>query len=254
MNKELNIGFSVEIPENSKVVRETVRCEAGRFPWDYLQTNPQRVIDQKLGQLFKDLQNGRFWGVIRMIDGSYNEFVPEHPQEREKARKWAKEKFTPYELKKILKICIGTALTNPYGSTSPGAHKGHSILYQELVEKSDSMFKEDVDEDFRKRLINGRLWEEIPYMMSALNGGISYKRVENILINHFDELDVGFIPQGYKIFQRNGGENNNFDLTNLSDEGINMYGQFLIHAKFNLTHEQSGHLAIPYLNVLGKAP
>ncbi len=248
---------TIEAPLNPDSVKITVLDRAKRFPWDYLQQDKTRVIDQKLGVLFADLGNGRFWGVLAMIDGDNSSFRPDSPEKRQEARDWARTKFTAAELNEILEICIETALTVPQETAWPGTDKGHSIIYREIVAKKDSMFADMVSPEFKARLNNGRFWEELPDMKGWLNHGIAYRHVEDVLVNHFEELDLEFAGQGYKMFERNSGTSTatDFDLRGLSDKAKKRYVSFIRRVnndrnKSKLTFDQIAHLVKPYVELV----
>lgn len=221
--------FTIEIPQNKNIAREMVKDRSVRFPWDWMQHDPQRFITQDLGVFFRALQDGGYWEALSYIDGSNNWFQPDLPERRQERRLWAKGYFNDSELNAILDICVDTALTIPIETNSPGTYRGHIILFRELVEKPDSMFREAVTDDVRKRLNNGRFWEAIPDMMLALNMGIGYRVVEDVLINYFEDLDPKFAREGYSIFRRNRGEKQLFDLKGLSKEAIEKYRYFIDH-------------------------
>lgn len=247
---------SIEAPLNPDLAKITVLDRAKRLPWDYLQKDKTRVIDRKLGALFEDLGNGRFWGVLAMIDGNNSSLPPDSPKQMQEARDWARLKFTEAELDEILQICIETALTVPKETAWPGTYKGHSIIYREIVAKKDSMFADKVRQEFKARLNNGRFWEELPDMKAYVNYGMAYRHAEDVLVNHFEELDPKFAGQGYKIFERNSRTSTatDFDLEGLSDKAKERYVKFVRRLSSNpdkskLTFDQIAYLVKPYVEI-----
>lgn len=239
--------FSVESSPITDRDREHVSSTARSFPWRYLAANSSRKIDQELGHFFEDLQSGRYWGVLTQIDGTNNWHEPQTLKQRETARNWAKERFTERELNQIRDICVETALVVPFETNWPGTNIGHTLLYRELVEKEDSMFADIVTEDFRKRLNNGRFWEQVPAMSLGVNHNLGSSVVNDVLTHHFDDLELGFTSQGYTIFERNGGETRKFEVSSLTKAGRLKYRSFMgrISAQkeqFGLTTEQLSHL------------
>jgi hypothetical protein len=247
--------FSINVPSKAEVARQTIGFDAKTLPWDYLRHDSSRVIDQAIGALFADVQSGRFWGVLAWIDGGFNEFRPDPEEKRQAAREWAHQNFTHYELQRLLDICVDTALIVPNQTSWPGTDKGHSILHRELVQKPDSMFREAVTPEFRRRLNNGRFWEEIPNMIVGVNGHLGYHIVDDVLTQDFDDLDVSFAPEGYEIFTRNYGEQMPFDIRFLSDTGVDRYAEYFSKVnrqrdELKLTPEQLAHLVRPYATVI----
>jgi hypothetical protein len=236
-----------DIEANSDAVSQKLR----NFPWLYLKSVPERVIDHELSGFFQDLQRGRFWAVLARIDGSFNYLNPDSEEKRAEARNWARQHFNDYELQQILNMCIETALRIPFKTSLPGTYKGHSVLFRELVDKPDSMFGDVVTEKFRKLLNNGRLWEEIPDMVSrSLNRGVSFRIVDDVLTNHFADLEAGFAPRGYEMFCRNDGEQDGFCLVGLSSEAKKRYAEFFNQVskqrdQLGLSKDQIAHLISP---------
>lgn len=215
--------FQLKIPEDQASSKFFIQARTKSIIDGYFFPDKNRVIDQKLHGFFENLKSGRFWGVIEDLDGRINS----KKEDKEKARIWARQHFTQEELQSIFEICVATALTVPYKANAPGSYKGHSILYEETIEKSDSMFADAITENFKKRLNNGRFWEELCGMSVGLNKGHSYNVVGDVLTNHLGDLDLAFVPQGIKIFKRNTQGYVDFDLSNLSNLEINRYAQFL---------------------------
>ena len=203
--------------------------DVGRFAFCYLEKKVSEPLDQRILNFLKDIGTGSFWHALYAIDGCNNPLKPDTIKEREEKRQWARENFREHELERILNISVNTALLSPFGfSGCPGDYRGHSILYRELVLKEDSMFYGVVDRDFRKRLNNGRFWEELPDMSPSLNFGISYTRVEDVLMNCYEDLDCVFVVlRGFNIFNRNRAENADFYLRGLSNEAIDKYIEFI---------------------------
>jgi len=236
------MSFVLELPPVSAYFNENakrkVSVDARKFGEEYRKTHLDKITDVNLGHMLKELEDGCFWGVLTRIDGSSdpvtsnpfsvsNPFVDQPDSEKERSREWAMINFTPKELQMILDIITRTALISPRATASPGTNKGHSILYQHLIEKPNSIFSGVADESIRKRLNNGRLWEELPDMQKGLNSGLSYRYVQDALTKYFGDLDANFAPIGFKIFYRNHGKNGIFDLEYISDRAVDNYLLFM---------------------------
>lgn len=213
------------LPEDSankeRSRNEIVWC-AHKFKEQYLETHKQK--DQCIDLLLRDLTQGRFWGVLSFLDGTNNPLRPDPIKKREEKREWARKNFDEYEIKTLLDICINYALLVPVNRW-PGNDNGHTILYCEIAEKKDSMFASIVDEKFRKRLNNGRLWEMLPELSISLNYGAAYPVVEDVLKNNFADITPDFITKGFEIYARE--KRRQVELARLSDTAIDNYLNFI---------------------------
>lgn len=243
--------FKLETPRDLDHARIVTPQRAGMFVVKYLETHPGLQLTPNHIEFFKALNVGRFWEVLTRIDGS----VDELPIERVQRRTWAKDNFTHRETQEILDIAVAQAISVPYSTPFPGTLRGHSILYENIVEKNDSIFKSSVTPVFRKTLNNGRFWEEL----ASLTGyGVprSSAVVNDVLINHAEDLDLDFmVPQGIEIFKRNHNSRGFNSLRDLSDVAIDRYVKFI--TKLNFYREQKGltkdtmvDFVIPYAKVL----
>lgn len=242
--------------------KKWVMDEANRFKENYFFNHRGRLSKSKgenifrLMDLFKDLEDTRFWGVLSRIDGSSNYMNPEPIEKREEKRKWARENFEHHELNNLLNIVFNQALLMPLETAWPGTKRGHSILYEELVDKKDSMFYGVVDERLHKLLNNGRFWEELIDLSPGTNSGMSYLIVEDVLLNNFDELDVDFAPKGFEIFyRRSGDQERSFNIRHMSNKSIHNYYLFINKLNENkrrlrIKDEDMEHLVKPYIEAV----
>ncbi len=242
--------------------KEQVMNEVNRFKEDYFFNHRRRLSKStgedvfKLMDLFKDLEDTRFWGVLSRIDGSGNYVNPDPIEKREEKRNWTKENFEHHELNKLLNIVFNQALLMPLKTAWPGNKRGHGILYEELVDKKDSIFYGVVDERLHKLLNNGRFWEELITLSPSTNSGMSYLIVEDVLLNNFNELDIDFAPKGFEIFYRNsGGQERSFDINHMSNKSIHNYYLFMNKLNENkkrlrIKGEDMEHLVKPYIEAV----
>tara|TARA_Y100000310_G_scaffold343131_1_gene449368 strand:+ start:3042 stop:4328 length:1287 start_codon:yes stop_codon:yes gene_type:complete len=194
----------------------------------------------KLLNTFRDLETGKFWGVIHNIDGSarrQGDLLWKHPaqlqqdasEQRQEAQKWAKGAFTDGELQELFTLVVNQALLKPYGEYSnlPGGNRGHSILFREFVEKPMSLFEKTIDENFLQRLVNGTFWEDLPHLQGGSGGQVPYLRVERVLTDFAYLLDPEFAPKGLEMFHRNARQSYGFDLAGLTFQGVTNYSAFV---------------------------
>ena len=183
----------------NKIIGEAGQFVAGMLGRSLWRTDADSLaLDRGEALLIKDILQGRFWGTLSYVDGrkyergddlatllAHRETKETVAAKNEATRKWAKERFTDFELETILNITVNQALLRPYTTSWPGTRKGHSALYDELVVKEGSMFREAVTDEFRKRLNNGRFWEDLPDVKLSLNYGHGADVVHDVLENHF---------------------------------------------------------------------
>lgn len=253
------MGRELYIPQETEDERQRVIRTAAEYPWRNFQglgLNNDKVIDIQLGTLFHDLQSGRFWGPLSMINGSYNPYDPEgnHTHEKRLLRQeWAKANFSERQLQEIVQICVDSALTRRKEVTGrPGTTKPHSLLYDNLVANPDSMFGDMLTPEFVARLNNGRFWEEIPNMISWVDYNYGTATVQDVLLHHFEDLDPSFAPYGLDLFESNhSGSGDFFELHHLTSLAIRRYGQFVGKVdsrkdEFGITTEQLAPVVRPY--------
>lgn len=255
-------------PSQIEHSRERIKQEIKDFQSSYLTNNPHKKDDERIKLLFKDLNDGRFWGTLSYMDGASNpQYSPflerstphEQRKKRENVRLWARQNFSDANLEQILNVAVNTAFLAPFGTYGwPGLTRPHSILYRELVEKTDSMFSGIIDGQFRKRLNNGRFWEELPDMWSYLNSGLSFHVVADVLESNFGDLDVSFAPKGFRIFYgktdvvKSDPGRPCFELSLLNNRAIDLYLKFLKRLDLSrnevgISEEDIGYLVAPYV-------
>jgi hypothetical protein len=163
---------------------------------------------------------------LGQIDG----FPKDTPIEQEAARAWAKETFMDLELDELFNLSAAIALTMPFGEAGcPGRQKGHSHLYALVIEKPNSMFRKKFNDEQVKILQNGRFWEQIPEIKSGRGAPI----VEDVLLNHYKDLSLDFVPKGIEIFLRNYGITLASWQPDLSPEAFDRFTRFFdsVYAK-----------------------
>ena len=224
-------------------------------------------MDLEEALLARDILNGRFWGTLDKVDG--RKYIPsvfpftsentkaQHDQKNIAARAWANQHFHKFELEEMLNIAVNQAVLRPYHTAWPGTRRGHSLLYRDLVEKEGSMFSEAVTDQFRKRLNNGRFWEELPYVQVGVNSGHGIRVVRDVLENHYDDLNVGFAAShGLELMRFSADDRKiiSLDLKYLGEAALKRYAQFLarIDEEWKVQPGIIEELLRPYLsNVLG---
>jgi len=191
-------------------------------------------VEQAEINLMKNILDARFWGILQNVDGTQSVGSQHHEktyqEQTEKNREWGKKRFTDHQLEKLLNIAANQALLKPLKTSWPGTYRGHSILYRELVSKEESIFKEAVTPEFKKRLNNGRFWEELPEVKPSLNNGQGIRVVYDVLMNYFDDLDADFAVQGIELMKQERTETRSLEdisLYCLGEEAMEKYVSFL---------------------------
>ncbi len=214
--------------------------QANQFMDSYYEQHPEAKDDLSVAWLFRDIKDGRFWGIMDRIDGQVSyEGIPtfanglpksEWDQEREKSRTWAKENFTEEQLQDLFGIYMEMVFSAPEGTVfAPGSQRPFSIAHSQIVEKPGSMFADRISPQLRRRLNNGRFWEELADMRVGINGGHSFRVVDNVLTKNYKDLDPTGTADGLKVLERVNGEGRkfDFDLRYLSDEALDRYADFV---------------------------
>lgn len=247
--RELELELLSEEPAEIEKSRKELIATAYEFRDHFAMGNPdlEHVIYTHRGDLpeeqkpinnfFHGLVNAAFWKSINFLDGRlYYQHKPllglvkseeETKKLREESRKRAKELFSEWDMQKLCKIIVNQALLKPFETSWPGTYRGHSILFEEFVDKEDSMFRPIVTRDFKKRLNNGRFWEEMIGMSPCVNYGHAYRVINDVLLNHSHDLDINFAKKGFEMFYKNNGERSEFDLGYLDDEAVARYKEFI---------------------------
>ncbi len=223
---------------------DRLRNEIEKF--DAFHRERRGSIDKIEERLLESLKIGRFWYVLSSVDGYRSYLDSQSVKERGESKVWARERFTEEELEKLLELVVNTALHLGSENTNwSGTRKGHSILYESVVDAEDSMFKDAITDGLRVRLNNGRFWEELGDLRSGINMGVPGYVVDTVLTEHRRDLDVSFAPKGVELFRMNRiGE---VDLHLISDEGINAYIDFMRRIAPFLKEEDMEILVAPYV-------
>lgn len=261
--------------ENREASRTEIRNQTRMFVIDLLRKNSynsstssksdEDILEayKRYGSLAEDLLVGRFWGALDKVDGmkpsksEYPFLIPRDikKERNEEKRTWAKENFSPYELGKILNLVVNQAFLRPYETSLLGTQKRHSILYEELIEKEGSMFAEAVTDEFRRRLNNGRFWEELPDTVTYLNDGRSIYLVRDVLENHFEDLDVDFaVSHGLELMAsaNHNKKLSSINLKYIGEPALARYAKFLsmIDEHEQTTTDTIEELFSPYLTTV----
>ncbi len=260
---------SPEYQRGQIVGKEASQLRAESFRDRYLASHPERVNEASLTEFFQDMTSGRFWAVMSRIDGDSDfEYRGSDPlswrdpdeleRERREKKNWAIENFTLNQLQNIFDIYLDQALNAPKGTptSSPGSYRGHSIVYEQIVDKPDSMFSDQITPQLKMKLNNGRFWEELPQTTFSINKGHSIAVVGDVLENNYEDLDVSFTPEGFNILDRSKYNiEDNTDLTHLSDTAVDNYLDFVRRIDENkesikVTNEQISYLVASYVDVV----
>jgi len=268
MASRFKLQLLPEDPANIEFSREKIRQEIKDYETAYYSSHPESVGDRKVGLLFQDLYQGGYWRILNAVDGysRISSCIPfferksplEYRQERQRARIWGRRTFGDEGLGKLLNLAVNEAFLAPYGTEGwPGLTRPHSILYEDLVEKDDSIFSGVIGPELKRRLNNGRFWEELPDMWPWLNAGSSF-RIAGDVLEATPALDVNFAPRGFEIFHsrrvmgKKDPKTPAFKLGLLSNKTIDFYLSFV--KRIQVSKEELGisendiaYLVAPYV-------
>ena len=202
---EENLGDSRKqvMKDTRHVVRDIIdplKCDLKKY----------HRLGRKQLNLISEINSSLFWRSLNSIDGpDYREFDRIHGQSlailtkddlkkskliTRRNQTWARKNFCKFRLYDLLNVAVNQAILKPIPMSEtckPGNDHGHTILYEKLVNKKDSMFREALTPEFIKLLNNGRFWECLHHY-----GRSSYKHLEDVLNNHFEDLDPNFSERG----------------------------------------------------------
>lgn len=247
--------FSVEIPNlpspsEYPAVSQQINKDCQTFAIQKLGANSEEIFDElkkksmagtisPLELTLHNLASGSFWSVLYSIDGVNLPESGNTPEEMRDKRTWTQANFTQQELQQLLDLSVRTAIIqDPKTAGQHGGNWGnlfgHSLLYRQFCETPESMFEDAVTPDVRKKLNNGRFWEEIGVMTAAYHYH-AIEAVNGVLKNYPDDLDPNFAPRGLEIFRRNRQAYNLeqirgghwIDLAYLQEPEVDQYIQFI---------------------------
>ncbi len=215
---------------------------------------PRSHTEDKFGVLFGDLKKGKAWGPMSILDGPAKGDL-DHPErwsrvpkeeydlKRQEARAWTRQAFTTEQLHTLTAGIVDVAInpTDEQVRTAPGYARGHSLLLRHMVEKPGSIFPEFLTPEAPKALANGAFWEE-------LGSATAPDRVEDILLDHGQELDPALAAEYIPLYERNRGlttyshVKHETDMGRFTTEGLTAYLEFIkkVAAETNL----DGNLAV----------
>ncbi|MBW2978718.1 hypothetical protein KY304_01245 [Candidatus Woesearchaeota archaeon] len=145
--------------------------------------------------MLHDLKYHRSWNILSDIGG-----IRSNSKNQDLMLTQARKYLTSDQLQEAFTLAVNSALL-PTEVHTPGHLHGHTIIYEELI-NTKSPFYGLLDDKLRKRLNNGRFWENLPELTFNLNFGAAYKPVEDVLINNIYDLDVNFARKGLDIFYK----------------------------------------------------
>jgi hypothetical protein len=222
-----------ELLENHTLRKTFLKRElrgTANFPEGFNNFKNKKDLD-KVYSLLQNSERGTFWHTLYNLHGYPRQttllsYEPDEKLEarRVEAQQWTNNNLTQEEEQELLTISINQALIPPVKPFAPGHTQGHSILFEQLV-KRESPYSSIVSEDFRARLVNGTFWEEVSNMKQSRNQGISYWRIDDILVDYFSDLNSDSAAWGFPIYQRNS--NTEFNTHGLSAEALDNYIDFI---------------------------
>lgn len=219
-------------PEVNPQAKSAEKNPATRVKESYFASHPDRTLDAKLNDLFSDLEIGRFWGVLYKIDGPMPEDLvtlgiigmpKDYKKAVDEANEWTIKNFSKEELHDVFNACMSVVLDESI-TRWPGNLRSQSTIHSDVIDRENSHFKEFIDEDTRKQLINGSLWEELGNAHPSNPYG--YTTIQDVFESHNDVLNPGYAQTGIKLLRRNLSHNN-IDISPLPDETIDKYWEFV---------------------------
>lgn len=251
----------LQFPSDHRAEREFAISQANKYEFHtfFAMGNGEkkdRVVDIRMATLFDDLKNGSFWHVLGQINGYYNPYARDKETESEEKTKerqeWARSIFDEKELQDLVQLSVDIAILRRNDETGkPGTTRPHSLLHDNLISNPHSMFREMITPEFKKRLNNGRFWEELP----SVGGATYHTRVaEDVLLNNFEDLDTSYVPHGLELFKLNNKYNPGHEISfrHTRKKTIKRFGQF-VNAIENtrrftkITDEDFEKLLTPYI-------
>lgn len=278
----------VIVPQTTIGLRSQTKRLNGRiqgFQEKYLEKHPTKSGDERIKRLFEDMNTAGYWHWLGQIDGydvnphNWSDVYSDKKLENNREiRGWAVSTFSQEDLRQMLAFGIEMALSGIHSDVGqPGFKHGHTMIYSHLFEKPESMFSDLATKALKKRLNNGRFWENVAEI-SYIHRTPQLDDLEDVLTNHAEDLDVDFFSHGgYEIFKRNGGEHANLvpDLSLLSADNLDAYWEFVkkidaneldkkekaergrlafgngnFYIKPSQTDSQVAYLVRPYLNAI----
>ncbi|MFH1503629.1 MAG: hypothetical protein ABIE36_03150 [Candidatus Diapherotrites archaeon] len=195
------------------------------------------------------LEARKHWRILEFFDGN-----KEHDnEEKRKQIQWNTFKcFHQEEVQDYYNAAVNMAISgDPY--------PGHDVLFERVANDKNSMFYDSITPEFQKRLNNGRFWELLNELSPSLNYGLAYSKMEDILINHFNDLDIQSIPKNinekFRGISYLGGGDWESRGVGLSQRAIRQYANFLENIDKNLSDlkiskESFSKLVTPYIETL----
>jgi hypothetical protein len=212
------------------------------FPIEKLHERGKRFVEEMTNQkskpneetqlFFKEITE-RPWYTLRYLDGHRDQ----DKYDRDETRARIETTYLTEEVQEAFTLAVNTALLIRKEGF-PGNMHGHSILWDQVATDQDSWFYDSITPEFQRRLVNGTFWEQIGRCQSFL-GYNGFATIEDLLVNHWDKLDLGFVKKGLQFFEKETGYSKHFHLYQggarglcwennlLSERAILQYGKFI---------------------------
>lgn len=231
--------------------------------------NRHHRLGRKKLSLTYNLNSALYWRTLNSLDGpDYREFdivgasafsrlgnanLEKSKEITRRNQAWTKKNFSELKLWQMFNVVVNQAILKPISmkeTCRPGTDNGHMSLYEKLVNKDDSMFSQYLTPEFIKMLNNGRFWESLHH-----RARFSDKNFEDVLQNHFDDLDPSFCKRGMFLIEDMNDYNYEEDMFKISkhhaESTFDKYLDFIKKVdekeKENLFVYQMNSLLIPYI-------
>lgn len=221
--------FNLELLVGDELSKQELELRINDFI-NYMPPKKDGQMDM-LAVLHDDIKAAKHWHMLGTIDGYPKKKISERLSSNqqwtaEKAHEWARQHFSENQLQELFTLAVNCAIMPYRLDGSPGYELGHSIIYDNIVKRKESMFHDSLDDKFIKRLNNGRFWENL-YNLGAPIWSLAVPIENDVLENNYDALDLVYAKRGLEIFHRNTNFYPHFNIGDLSKKAIHNYSKFL---------------------------
>ncbi len=203
--------------------------------------------DKRFDISFRNSLNAhKHWQILDFFDGTKS-----RSKEARKQIQWNTLKdFCEEEIQKYYNAAVNMAISgNPY--------PGYDVLFENVAGDKDSMFYDSVTPELQVKINNGRFWENLNELNLSLNYGRAYHKMEDILINHFEDINIKNVPKdiGKVWISYLGGGNWESRGSGLSQRAVGQYSKLLEKIDNNLVNlgineKDFSRMVVPYIETL----
>lgn len=148
-----------------------------------------------------NIYTNKFWAIWTNIDGS----LKDSDEQIFEKQRLALKKLSKTEIQQIMKITMNKAFLGLNDVPEIRNYLGHTIFFNEIYNKENSLFSNLKTEDMRHRLINGMFWENLGLTyrdQDFENPYNSKKIIDNIMLQNQNDLNLEFSIRGYNLLEK----------------------------------------------------